>query len=82
MDECCVHRGMHRFENLWNWQRRRRSRHGRAGQGDSGADRAKIIRMLIRILAMRRLMLRGMDLRCRLHGKSVGVAEPKRKLNR
>ena len=82
LDERCVDRRVRKFEDLRDRQRRRHRRHGRACQSDNGANRAKIIRMLIGVAAGRRQLLGGLDRRRSLWCNWVEVAERQHKLDR
>lgn len=82
LDERCIWRQMMReFESLRDWKCRRRRRHGRTCQGDNGADRANVIRVLIRIVAGRRKLLGGLERRRSLHRNRMEVAKRKPKLD-
>jgi hypothetical protein len=81
MDDGCVDRRFYERKGLRYWQRGERCGHRRTCQGDGGADRAKIIRMLIRIVTRRRQLPGKLDRWRGLRRKSMGVAEPKRELN-
>ena len=65
----------HEFKGLRYRQCRWRCGHRRARERGDGADRAKIIRMLIRIVAGRRQLLGGLDRRRSLRRERVEVAE-------
>lgn len=81
LDGRCIDRRMRKFEDLRDRQRRRRRRHGRACQSDNGANRAKIIRMLIGVATGRRKLLSGLDRRRGLRRNCVEMAERQCKLN-
>ena len=70
------------LENRRDRQSRRRRSHGRAHQGNDRADRAEIIRVMIRIWILRRkLLLGGLYRRCRLRRDRMDVTERQRKLD-
>jgi hypothetical protein len=81
MKECRIRRSTRQFDGLRDRQCRRRCGHGRARQSDNGTDGAEIIRLLIRIGARCRQLLRGLYRRRRLRCDRVEMAERKRKLD-
>jgi hypothetical protein len=72
---------MREFESLRDRQCRRRCGRRRARHSDNGTNRAKIIRMLIRIGSRRRLLLGGLYRWRGLRRDRVEVSERKRKLD-
>ena len=72
---------MRAFKDLRDGQRRRRCGHGCGRHGDNSADGAKIIRMLIAVVARRRQLLGRLDRRRCLRRDRMDVAERKRKLD-
>lgn len=72
---------MRAFKDLRDRQRRRRCGHGCGRHGDNSADGAKIIRMMIAVVARRWQLLGRLDRRRGLGRDRMDVAERKRKLN-
>lgn len=81
ISERCIYRLMQKVESLRDRQRRWRRGHSSACQRDNGTDRAKIVRMLILVMARRRQLLRGLDRRRCLRRDCVKVTERKHQLD-